>query len=86
MPLLIYNIPYRTGVNLGNDTLLRLAESANIGGVKAPMRHRAPTCCVYAGQNSAYWPARMRCSGRMNAHDPVAASLVPRHCDSPQIR
>ena len=30
----IYNIPYRTGVNLANDTLLRLAELPNIVGVK----------------------------------------------------
>jgi len=32
--LLIYNIPYRTSVNLCNDTLLRLAERRNIVGVK----------------------------------------------------
>ena len=33
-PIMIYNIPYRTGVNLANDTLLRLAELPNIVGVK----------------------------------------------------
>jgi 4-hydroxy-tetrahydrodipicolinate synthase len=33
-PILIYNIPYRTGVNLGNETMLRLAEIPNIAGVK----------------------------------------------------
>jgi len=33
-PILIYNIPYRTGVNLTNDTLLGLAEIPNIVGVK----------------------------------------------------
>ncbi len=33
-PIMIYNIPYRTGVNLANDTLLRLAERPNIVGVK----------------------------------------------------
>ena len=33
-PILIYNIPYRTGVNLGNETMLRLAEHRNIVGVK----------------------------------------------------
>ncbi|WP_119274256.1 4-hydroxy-tetrahydrodipicolinate synthase [Taklimakanibacter deserti] len=33
-PILIYNIPYRTGVNLGNETMLRLAEIENIVGVK----------------------------------------------------
>ena len=32
--ILIYNIPYRTWVNLANDTLLRLAELPNIVGVK----------------------------------------------------
>lgn len=33
-PILIYNIPYRTGVNMGNETMLRLAERSNIVGVK----------------------------------------------------
>jgi 4-hydroxy-tetrahydrodipicolinate synthase len=33
-PILIYNIPYRTGVNLSNDTLLALAELPGIAGVK----------------------------------------------------
>ncbi len=32
--IVIYNIPYRTGVNLENRTLLRLAEERNIVGVK----------------------------------------------------
>jgi 4-hydroxy-tetrahydrodipicolinate synthase len=32
--VLIYNIPYRTAVNLGNDALLELAEVPNIKGVK----------------------------------------------------
>lgn len=34
LKIIIYNIPYRTGVNLQNETLLRLAEMANIVGVK----------------------------------------------------
>lgn len=33
-PILIYNIPYRTGVNLGNEAMLRLAGRPNIVGVK----------------------------------------------------
>ena len=33
-PILIYNIPYRTGVNLANETLLALAEVPSIAGVK----------------------------------------------------
>jgi 4-hydroxy-tetrahydrodipicolinate synthase len=32
--VLIYNIPYRTAVNLSNDSLLKLAEVSNIVGVK----------------------------------------------------
>lgn len=43
MPILIYNIPYRTGVNLGNETTLRLAERANIVGVK--------DCCADPAQS-----------------------------------
>jgi 4-hydroxy-tetrahydrodipicolinate synthase len=32
--LLIYNIPYRTGVNLSNDAVLALSEIPNIVGIK----------------------------------------------------
>lgn len=42
-PILVYNIPYRTGVNITNDTLLRLAELPNIAGVK--------DCCADVGQS-----------------------------------
>jgi 4-hydroxy-tetrahydrodipicolinate synthase len=33
-PIVLYNIPYRTAVNLANETLLRLAEHQNIIGLK----------------------------------------------------
>lgn len=33
-PILLYNIPYRTGVNLENETLLALAELPNVAGLK----------------------------------------------------
>ena len=33
-PVALYNIPYRTGVNLGNDAMLRLAGHPNIVGLK----------------------------------------------------
>lgn len=42
-PILIYNIPYRTGVNLGNETMLRLAKRGNIVGVK--------DCCADPAQS-----------------------------------
>jgi 4-hydroxy-tetrahydrodipicolinate synthase len=33
-PVLLYNIPYRTGVNLGNAAMLQLAQHPNILGLK----------------------------------------------------
>jgi 4-hydroxy-tetrahydrodipicolinate synthase len=42
-PVLVYNIPYRTGVNLANDTLLRLAEIPTIIGIK--------DCCTDPAQS-----------------------------------
>lgn len=42
-PILIYNIPYRTGVNLGNEAMLELATRANIVGVK--------DCCADPAQS-----------------------------------
>jgi 4-hydroxy-tetrahydrodipicolinate synthase len=42
-PILVYNIPYRTGVNMANDTLLRLAALPNIVGAK--------DCCADAAQS-----------------------------------
>ena len=40
-PIVLYNIPYRTGVNLNNETLLQLAEHPNIVGVKDCCADRA---------------------------------------------
>jgi len=42
-PIAVYNIPYRTGVNMTNDTLLDLAGLPNIVGVK--------DCCADAAQS-----------------------------------
>lgn len=42
-PIMIYNIPYRTGVNLENAAMLRLAAHPNIAGVK--------DCCADAEQS-----------------------------------
>ncbi|HXL27667.1 MAG TPA: dihydrodipicolinate synthase family protein, partial [Bradyrhizobium sp.] len=33
-PVMLYNIPYRTGVNLGNEAMLRLADHPDIVGLK----------------------------------------------------
>lgn len=34
LKMIVYNIPYRTGVNIENDTVYRLAEIKNIVGIK----------------------------------------------------
>jgi 4-hydroxy-tetrahydrodipicolinate synthase len=40
-PLVLYNIPYRSSVNLANETLLRLAQHPNIVGLKDCCADRA---------------------------------------------
>ena len=40
-PIVLYNIPYRTAVNLSNETLLQLAEHPNIVGLKDCCADRA---------------------------------------------
>jgi len=65
-PIVIYNIPYRTGVNLGNAAVLGLAGRANIVGVKdcsADMaqsfdllRRKPPGFAVLIGEDAFYHP------------------------------
>jgi 4-hydroxy-tetrahydrodipicolinate synthase len=66
-PILIYNIPYRTGVNLGNEVMLQLADRANIVGVKDCsadaaqsfdlLRRRPPGFAVLTGEDALYYGA-----------------------------
>ena len=66
-PILIYNIPYRTGVNLGNETMLRLTEHANLVGVKDCsadaaqsfdlLRDRPPGFAVLTGEDALFYAA-----------------------------
>jgi 4-hydroxy-tetrahydrodipicolinate synthase len=66
-PILIYNIPYRTGVNLGNETMLQLAERANIVGVKDCsadpaqsfdlLRHKPSHFAVLTGEDHLFYDA-----------------------------
>lgn len=65
--LIVYNIPYRTGVNLANETLLRLAELRNIVGVKDCcgdaaqsfdlLRMRPPGFAVLTGEDALFYTA-----------------------------
>ena len=63
--IVIYNIPYRTGVNLANDTLLELAARPNIVGVKDSsgnlaqsielLRRRPAGFSVMTGEDNYYY-------------------------------
>src|SRR5262249_15246615 len=69
--ILIYNIPYRTCVNLSNETLLRLAERRNIVGVKdscgniaqslALLASRPKGFSILTGDDALFFP--LLCSG-----------------------
>lgn len=66
-PLALYNIPYRTSVNITNQTLLRLAEHPNIVGLKdcgasreqsiALLRDRPKDFRVLTGEDANYFEA-----------------------------
>jgi 4-hydroxy-tetrahydrodipicolinate synthase len=66
-PVMLYNIPYRTGVNLGNEAMLRLAGHRNIAGLKdcsgdrdrsLDLLHRRPQdFAVLTGEDAQYHEA-----------------------------
>src|SRR3954471_15112639 len=66
-PVLLYNIPYRTGVNLGNDSMLRLADHPNIVGLKDCsaarnqsidlLRRRPDDFAILTGEDAQYHEA-----------------------------
>ena len=66
-PVALYNIPYRTGVNLGNEAMLRLASHPNIAGLKdccadrnqslELLRRRPQDFAVLTGEDAQYQEA-----------------------------
>lgn len=64
-PVLIYNIPYRTAVNLSNDSMLELAGVPNIAGCKDSsgsiaqsldlLARRPPGFAVLTGEDALYF-------------------------------
>ena len=65
LPVLLYNIPSRTGLRIEIDTLSRLNQHQNIVGVKDAVMdvdftsqtvNRVPSLPVYSGQDSHTWP------------------------------
>jgi 4-hydroxy-tetrahydrodipicolinate synthase len=72
-PIALYNIPYRTGVNLSNETLLRLAALNTIVGLK--------DCCADAAQSFALLQARPRGFAVMTGDDQHFFSAVAQGAD-----
>lgn len=64
-PILIYNIPYRTGMNLSSDSVLELSQVENIVGIKdccasLPqtidlLRRRPPEFAVMTGEDALFY-------------------------------
>jgi 4-hydroxy-tetrahydrodipicolinate synthase len=90
-PIMIYNIPYRTGVNLGNEAMLQLAERRNIVGVKNCcadtlqtvdlLRRRPPGFAVLTGEDALFFGDMVRgCDGAIlaSAHLETEAFAVVR--------
>jgi 4-hydroxy-tetrahydrodipicolinate synthase len=53
-PIVLYNIPYRTGVNITNETLLGLAEHPNIVGCKDCCADRAQSVELLARRPAGF--------------------------------
>ncbi|RJP20490.1 MAG: 4-hydroxy-tetrahydrodipicolinate synthase [Deltaproteobacteria bacterium] len=66
IPLVLYNVPGRTGVNMAAETVARLSEVGNIVGVKEASGNLAQICdilsmtprtfCVLSGDDGLYFP------------------------------
>jgi 4-hydroxy-tetrahydrodipicolinate synthase len=72
-PIALYNIPYRTGVNMTNDTLLRLAELPNIIGVK--------DCCAIHSQTFELLRSRPVGFSVMTGEDALFYSAIAHGAD-----
>jgi 4-hydroxy-tetrahydrodipicolinate synthase len=53
-PIVLYNIPYRTGINITNETLLRLADHPNIVGLKDCGADRAQSIDLLARRPAGF--------------------------------
>jgi 4-hydroxy-tetrahydrodipicolinate synthase len=84
LPIIVYNIPGRTGVTVENDTMLRLADHKNIVGVKEAtgnmplvldlMRRRPADFDVLSGDDNLTFP--LICLGGVGVIS-VASNIIP---------
>ena len=72
-PIALYNIPYRTGVNLANDTVLRLAEFDTIVGIK--------DCCAVHEQSFELLRRRPAGFSVMTGEDALFFSAIAHGAD-----
>lgn len=72
-PVALYNIPYRTGVNLANDTVLRLAELDTIVGIK--------DCCAVHEQSFELLRRRPAGFSVMTGEDALFFSAIAHGAD-----
>jgi 4-hydroxy-tetrahydrodipicolinate synthase len=66
IPIILYNVPGRTGVNMTAETVVRLAEVENVVGVKEASGNLSQVCeilkgapkdfCVLSGDDALYFP------------------------------
>lgn len=85
IPMIIYNVPSRTVVDMNNDTILRLADIANIVGVKETsgnmgracelLKHAPADFAVYSGDDPSAL-AFLLCGG--HGVISVSANVAPR--------
>jgi 4-hydroxy-tetrahydrodipicolinate synthase len=72
-PIVLYNIPARTGVNLGTDAMLRLAERGNITGLK--------DCCGDTRQTAELLRLKPRDFAVLSGEDALFFGALVRGCD-----
>jgi 4-hydroxy-tetrahydrodipicolinate synthase len=80
LPIILYNVPARTGVDLSVDTVVRLSELAEIVGIKEA-RGDPERCRVIkqrVPKNSAFIPAMTGPQARRSFPVPMASSLRSR--------
>lgn len=91
VPIILYNVPARTGVDLSNDTVMRLSEIGNISGLKdatgdvdrgASLIDRLPdTFAVYSGDDAtALDLMRHGAKGNVSVTANIAAEQVAEVC------